>query len=162
AAFKITDQIKSQIDNIGPDDLKVVMANGRPLIDTGLPSENFPLIIRDILRSSNYGLGMALADFGDISDAQNYTASRYQARAALLQQTSLKDTVQALLGECHCYMSWDNGKCQIRAKKNSGEASVATFATVDSGQTGRKIHMDQVQQAQELSFQQIFNQIKYS
>jgi hypothetical protein len=162
AAYKINDDIKNSIDNVAADAVKCIMGNGRPLLDTGLPSENFPLIIRDILRDATYGLGMQLADFGDLSDAQAYTGTRYQARIALVASTALLDTIQAMLGECHCFMTWTAGKCQIRAKKNAGETATVVFATMDSGHTGRKIRGDAVQNCTELDFRQTFNQIKFS
>jgi hypothetical protein len=161
AAYKVADAGKTNLNNLQSDSVKVVMSNGRPLADTGLPSENFVYIIRDILEDPNYGLGMPLSDFGDISDAANYTAGRYQARVILTKATPLLTTIQALLGEAHLLMTWTNGACQIKAKKNAGEVSVATFATCDSGQAGRKIHKDQVLNCDEVDFEQSFNQVKY-
>jgi len=144
-AFPITDQIKDKLDSIIPEDVKLTLVNGRPLADTGLPSENPILILKDILRDPNFGLGLANAAFDAtaVTAAAAYASTHWQARLELHERMPVVDLVQQLLGEFHGYLTFNNGLIQIGCKTNA-EASVATFATTDSGFGGRTIHLDNV------------------
>ncbi|HKQ06600.1 MAG TPA: hypothetical protein VJ464_15815, partial [Blastocatellia bacterium] len=146
--------------DLQPDSVRGTIANGRPLIDTGLPSENLPLIIKDLLRDPNHGLGAPDSDFDNdaLAETADYTGTRYQARLELREQQPLIDLIQKLLGECHCYIAWPNGQIQIRAKRND-EAASATFATINSGQSGILIE-DDIENVEEKSFDEIPNQLK--
>lgn len=161
ASFAITDDQKSDIENLEPEDIRIKLANGRPLVDTGLPSENPVLILKDILRDPVYGLGLASAAFDAsvVSAAAAYAATRYQVRVELREQEPLVDIVQRILKDCHCFLTFNSGLIQIRHKSNS-EASAATFATSDSGVGGRVIHEDEVT-AWEKDFGELVNQVEY-
>jgi hypothetical protein len=158
AEFPITNEIKDRIEDLRPRDIKCRIANGRPLVDTGLPSENIPLIVKDILRDPIYGCGLpnSLFDATVLTSTANYTGTRYQARYELHEQVTITSLIQQMLGDAHCYITFDNGLIQIRAKRNN-ESSVATFATCDSGFSGRKIDGDSVE-AWEKDFSELVNQ----
>lgn len=145
AAFPITDQTKDRLDQIGPDEIKMTLVNGRPLLDTGVPSENPVLILKDILRDPNFGIGLENSKFdaGAVTAAANYASTHWQARVELSAQTSLTEFIQQMLGDIHGYLTFNNGLIQIGVKHNA-EASIATFATIDSGVGGRRIHNDEV------------------
>jgi hypothetical protein len=160
ALYPWTNEQKQNGDTIKSNDVRGTIANGRPLIDTGLPSENLPLIIKDLLRDPEYGLGAPDADFDNdvLAETAAYIGTRYQARLELLEQKPMLDLLQRLLGECHCYITWANGKIQIRAKRNDETAS-ATFASIDSGHAGILIE-DHVEDVSERGFDEIPNQLK--
>jgi hypothetical protein len=143
AEFPITDQIKDRLDNVRAFDVRAVIQNGRPLAATGLPSENGPLILRDILTDPVFSIGVpsSLVDSTVLTSTANYTGTRYQMRYEIDTRMPLSELVQRILSDNHCFITFDDGKIQIRAKRNS-ESSVATFATCDSGHSARKIHKD--------------------
>lgn len=143
AVFPITDQIKDKIDGLRAQDIRALVQNGRPLVDTTIPSENAPLILRDIMRDPVFGTGLAstLFDTSVLTTTANYVGTRYQVRYELSKQRSFSELVQYILSDFHGFITFDDEKIQIRCKKNT-ESSVATFATIDSGQSGRKIHND--------------------
>lgn len=143
ASYAITNEIKDRLD----DEIYIrgVIQNGRPLVDTGIPSENGPLIVRDLLRDPVFGVGLASGAFDTtvLTSTANYVGTRYQLRYEMREQVPIAETVQRILADFHGFITFDGGLIQIRCKKNT-ETSVATFATVDSGQAGRKIHDDYV------------------
>lgn len=143
AEFPITDANKNAVDNLGPQDIKARIGNGKVLLATGVASENPVRILQDILQDSIYGLGLPATAFDStaITNAANYVGTRYQAIYELTQPIAVIDLVQRILGDCHCYMTFENGLIQISAKKNT-ETSAITFATSDSGVVGRKIDGD--------------------
>jgi len=145
ASFPVTENNKDSLDNLKADDIKILLANGRPLIDTGLPSENPVLILKDVLRDARFGLGLANSAFDStaVTNAANYVETRYQVRVELSEQMSLADFVARMLSDAHCCLTFNNGLIQIKHKSNA-ESSVATFATIDSGSGGRTIHNDEV------------------
>lgn len=159
AAFPLPDDLKDSLDQLEPDAIKMWLENGRPLATTGAPSENHVLIIKDLLTDSYFGLGLSEADFdaGAVLAAQNYVGSRYRARLELHESMPLMDLLQKLLGDCHCYITFAD-KIQIRAKGNT-EASVAEFATSDSGQPGRKIVNDFIEQVSEEDQSSVLNDL---
>ena len=160
AVFAITEQIKDKLDDIEPHDIKLTVANGRKLIDTSLPSENPVLILKDVLRDPLYGLGLANASFDStaVSAAASYASSKWQARLELHERMSIGDFVQAMCTDIHGYITFNNGLIQIGCKNNS-EGSVATFATIDSGFGGRKIHEDRVESWEE-DGSEVINQVR--
>lgn len=160
AVFAITEQIKDKLDDIEPHDIKLTVANGRKLIDTSLPSENPVLILKDVLRDPLYGLGLANASFDSsaVSAAASYASSKWQARLELHERMSIGDFVQAMCTDIHAYITFNNGLIQIGCKNNA-ESSVATFATIDSGVSARKIHMDDVESWEE-DGSEVINQVR--
>jgi hypothetical protein len=143
AVFPITAQIKDRLDDVKAQDLRLVVQNGRPLARTSLPSENGPLILEDMMRDPVFGTGLssALFDSTVLTATANYVGTRYQLRYELAKQLPFGETVQRILSDFHGFITFDDGLIQIRCKKNT-ESSVATFATIDSGHTARKIHND--------------------
>lgn len=143
AEFPITDESKSVVDDLKPGAIKAKVANGRPLVDLGIASENPVRILKDLLRDPVFGFGLpdSAFDAAAITAAANYVAPRYQVLYNLKKTISLMELVQQILGDCHCYITFENGLIQINAKRNN-ETSVATFATCDSGQSGRKVEDD--------------------
>ncbi|MGA9769313.1 MAG: phage tail protein [Blastocatellia bacterium] len=143
AVFPITNEIKDQLDGLDSNDIKMTIANGRPLLDTGVPSENPVLILKDMLRDPNFSLGLPSSAFDAtaITSAATYAGTRYQMRYELHKQRSAIDLVQYMLANFHGFVTFENGLIQIKCKRNN-ESSVATFATCDSGVSGRKIHND--------------------
>lgn len=143
ASYAITNEIKDRLE----DEIYIrgVIQNGRPLVDTGIPSENGPLIVRDLLRDPVFGVGLSSGAFDTtvLTATANYVGTRYQLRYEMREQVPIAETVQRILADFHGFITFDGGLIQIRCKKNT-ETSVATFATVDSGQAGRKIHNDYV------------------
>lgn len=159
AEFPITNEQKDQIDNLQPDDIKMTIVNGRPLVDTAIPSENAALILKDFLRDPNFSIGLpnAIFDSTVLTSTANYVGTRYQVRYELHEQKSVAERVQQLLADFHGFITFDNGLIQIRCKKNS-EASVATFATIDGG-SGRKIHDDVIKSSYEKDASEVLNQV---
>lgn len=143
AEFAINDENKATVDNLPLHAIKAKIGNGRPLLDTGLPSENPVLILRDILRDPVFGLGLPFAAFDNtkIAAAASYVSTRYSVIYNFHEQVSLTALVQSILGDCHCYIDFENGLIGINAKKNT-ETAAGTFATIDSGVGGRKIEDD--------------------
>lgn len=143
AEFAIPNESKNKYDNVAADEIKMTIGNGRPLMDTTLPSENPVMIVRDILRDPNFGMGFpaAVFDTAALTAAANYAGTRYQMRFELHKQKSASDLVQYCLANFHGFITFENGLIQVRCKQNN-EASVATFATSDSGVSGLKIHDD--------------------
>jgi hypothetical protein len=143
ASFPISNEIKDKLDSIEPDDIKLTLVNGRPLLDTTLPSENPVLILKDILRDPNFGMGVpaSVFDSTSVTGAANYAGTRYQMRFELHEQKSASEIIQYILANFHGYITFENGLIQIECKQ-TGEASVATFSTIDSGSSARKIHDD--------------------
>lgn len=141
ATFAIKDEDKNRADDLKPNDIKANITNGRPLIDTTLPSENAALILKDFLRDPNFSTGLPSALFDSITSTANYVGTRYQMRFEFHEQVSVTETVQYILANFHGYVTFENGLIQIKAKRND-ETSVATFATVDGGGGQRKIHDD--------------------
>jgi hypothetical protein len=119
------------------------LLNGRPLIDTALPSQNFVLIGKDVLRDPNFGLGMASGDFDDLTGASNVAGLRWQCRLELHEQVDVGDWLQNFLGQCGGYITFNGRKVQIGIKHDLETAS-AGFATTLSGSGGRRIHKDDV------------------
>lgn len=143
AEFPVNDQNKDIVDNLKPGAIKAKIVNGRPLVDTGIPSENPVLILKDIPRDPVFGTGLTNSAFDAtaVTAAANYVGTRYQAPYNLKTPVGLTELVQRILGDCHCYMTFENGLIQINAKRGN-ETSVATFATCDSGISGRKVDND--------------------
>ncbi|HST19948.1 MAG TPA: hypothetical protein VLR90_02450 [Blastocatellia bacterium] len=139
ATFPITDGTKDR--DIKSNNIKLILANGRPLQDTTLPSENPVLILKDYLRDSNFSLGQPATAFDSVTSSSNYAATRYQMRYEFHKQKPATDVTQYMLGNFHGFITFENGLIQIKCKRND-ETSVATFATCDSGVIGRKIHND--------------------
>ena len=162
AVFQITNEIKDRIDQLGANDIKMLLSNGRPLLDTTIPSENAVLCIKDIMRDPNFGLGLpsTLFDATAITDAANYVGTRYQVRYEIKEKKSATERIQQMLADCHCFITFDNGLIQIRAKKNTESGSV-TFRTVDSGGSARKIHQDFVN-VSEKDFSELINQQSFN
>jgi hypothetical protein len=145
AAFLIPNENKGKYDNIASDEIKMIIQNGRPLNRTTLPSENPALILEDILRDPNFGFGLpsSIFDSTALTSTVNYVATRYAIRYELHERKPAADIVQYLLANFHGYVTFENGLVQIKCKRNDETASV-TFATSDSGQSGRKIHNEAV------------------
>lgn len=143
AEFPVNDQNKDIVDDLKPGAIKAKIVNGRPLVDTTLPSENPVLILKDIPRDPIFSTGLTNSTFDAtaVTSAANYVGTRYQALYNLKTPVGLTELVQRILGDCHCYLTFESGLIQINAKRNN-ETSVATFATCDSGQTGRKVEDD--------------------
>lgn len=160
AVFAITDQIKDKLDDIEPSDIKLTVANGRPLIDTSLPSENPVLILKDVLRDPLYGLGLANAAFDStaVSAAAAYAASKWQSRLELHERMSVGDFVQATCADFNGFVTFNNGLIQIGVKTNA-ETPVAKFVTSDSGHIGLKIHNDDVETWEE-DASEVSNQLR--
>lgn len=141
-SYPITNEIKDKLDS---DDIfiRTIIQNGRPLVDTGIPSENGPLIVRDLLRDPVFGVGLSAGSFDTsvLTTTANYVGTRYQLRYEMSEQVPIGETIQRILADFHGFITFDGGLIQIRCKKNT-ESSVATFATIDSGSGGRKIHDD--------------------
>lgn len=140
AAYQIKNEDKNRADDLKADDIKAELANGRPLLDTTLPSENPALILKDFLRDPNFSIGLPSTLFDSIVSTSNYVGTRYQMRFEFHEQMSATETVQYILANFHGFITFENGLIQIKAKRND-ESSVATFATSDGG-SGRKIHED--------------------
>lgn len=159
AAFPVTDEQKTSLDNLEPDAIKLTLANGRPLAATSAPSENPVRIIEDILRDPVFGLGLASGDFDStaLSAAASYVSGKFQSRLEIHERRAIGDLLQEMLTEFGGFLTFNNGKIQIGVKTPS-ESSVATFATVDSGESGRKIHNDVVN-AYEKSFGDVLNSV---
>lgn len=139
ASYAITNEIKDRLDD--QVYIRAVINNGRPLVDTGIPSENGPLIVRDLLRDPVFGVGLSSGAFDTsvLTTTANYVGTRYQLRYEMSAQVPIAETIQRILADFHGFITFDGGLIQVRCKKNT-ESSVATFATVDSGQVGRQIH----------------------
>lgn len=150
AAFPITEQTKDRLDDLEPDEIKMVLVNGRPLIDTELPSENPALILKDILRDPNFGLGLADGDFdaAAVDAAADYCSGSYASRLEIHERLPVGDLVQRICTEISGFLTFNNGKIQIGCKTNA-ESAVAQFSTIDSGFSYRKIHLDDVSYEQE-------------
>jgi hypothetical protein len=140
AVYAIKNEDKNRADDLKADDIKAELANGRPLLDTTLPSENAALILKDFLRDPNFSIGLPSTLFDSIVSTANYVGTRYQMRFEFHEQMSVTETVQYILANFHGFITFENGLIQIKAKRND-ESSVATFATVDGG-SGLKIHGD--------------------
>jgi len=143
AVFPITDAIKDKIDSIKADDIKLNIANGAPLISTSLPSQNGVLIIQNILCDPKFGLGMAFTDFDDLTAAANLAGTRWQCRVEQHDQVAVGDWLQNVLAQLAGFITFNGRKVQIGIKSDT-ETPVATFATHNSGFSGRRIHMDLV------------------
>lgn len=139
ATFSITDGIKDR--DIKSNNIKLILANGRPLIDTTLPSENPVLILKDYLRDSNFSLGLPATAFDSVASSSGYASTRYQMRYEFHKQKPVSDVVQYMLANFHGFITFESALIQIKCKRND-ETSVATFATCDSGVAGRKVHND--------------------
>lgn len=161
-SFPLPDDLKDSLDSLEPDAIKVWLANGRPLAATGAPSENHVLIIVDLVTDAYFSLGLAAGDFdADVNlDTENYVGTRYRARLELHESMPLMDLLGKLLGDCHCYITFAD-KIQIRAKRND-ETACATFATSDSGQSGRKIVNDFIELVDEEDSSTLLNDVMFS
>jgi len=143
ARFPITDDNKGDLDNVSAEAVKLNMAKGRPLIDTGLASSNGVLILKDGLRDPRFGVGMASGEFDDLSGAASLAGSLWQVRQELHEQRPVGDWVQKVLTQIHGFCTFNGRKLQIGIK-NPGEGSVATYATRRSGHSGLEICADAV------------------
>lgn len=139
ARFPITDANKDKTDNISADDVRMTIANGRPLISTSLPSGNGILIMQDGLRDVSAGLGMPGTDFDDLTASAAACGSRWQCRVEMHDQISVGDWVQNLCGQIHGFVTFNGRKCQLGIKLPT-ETPIATFATLKSGQSGRRVN----------------------
>jgi fibronectin type 3 domain-containing protein len=158
AVYRITNELKDRLDNISSSDIKLETANGRPLVDTSLPSENAPLILRDYLRDPTFSLGLAasLFDTAALTTAANYAGTRYQARYEFKEPKSVIERVQQMLADFAGFLTFEGKKIQINCERNN-ETSVATFATIDSGQSGRVILGDSIPLAKEKDSSELLN-----
>jgi hypothetical protein len=154
ASFAITSEMKTQIANMTSDAIRLQMANGRPLISTGLPSQNSVLILQDLLQDPLNGVGLPAAAFdaAAVASAAAYVAGRYQARVVLDTQTAILDVVQAMLADFHGFITFNSGLIQLRCKRND-EVAVATF-----GDGGRPV-MGFAPNTNELDASQVVNQV---
>ena len=141
--FPITDANKDKLDDVSADAIKMNMAKGRPLIDTGLASSNGVLILKDGLRDPRFGVGMASGEFDDLTAAANLAGTLWQVRQELHEQRPVGDWVQKVLTQIHGFCTFNGRKLQIGIK-NPGEGSVATYATRRSGHGGLEICADAV------------------
>ena len=143
AVFPITDATKDKIDNIKEDDIKLNISNGAPLISTALPSANGVLIIQNVLCDPKFGLGMSAGDFDDLTGASTIAGTRWQCRVEQHDQVPIGDWLQNVLAQIAGFMTFNGRKVQIGLKTDT-ESPIATFATHNSGFSGRRIHMDLV------------------
>jgi len=143
AVFPITDATKDKIDGIKEDDIKLNISNGAPLISTALPSQNGVLIIQNVLIDPKFGLGMSISDFDDLTAAANLAGTRWQCRVEQHDQIAIGDWLQNVLAQLGGFITFNGRKVQIGIKSDT-ETAVATFATHNSGFSGRRIHMDLV------------------
>lgn len=143
-----TDGIEDKLDNIQPDDIKLSLANGRPLIDTTLPSQNGVLIIKDVLQDPRFGLGFN--SFDDLTSSANTVGTLWQCRLEQHDQVAIGDFLQQCLTQIQGYLTFNNRLLQIGIKTGS-EASVATFSNATlsapttitlNGGTGLSITLD--------------------
>jgi hypothetical protein len=162
AEFEIPSENKLTLDDIGPSDIKMEIANGRPLVDTGLPSENAPLIVKDVMRDPLYSIGLsnAIFDATALATAANYAGTRYQVRYEFHKGMPFTKRIQKMLGDFHGYVTFDNKLIQINCERNN-ETAYATFATSDSGHAGRKIHKDFIENVSQQKYGELLNKLTY-
>lgn len=162
AEFPITDALKDKLDDLKPHNIKATLVSGKPLLRTSLPSENPVLILEDLLRDPVFGLGLSgsLFDATALVAAANYVGTRYSTRYEFRKPTAVTTLIQQILGDCHCYITFEGGLIQINAKRNN-ETSVATFTTCDAGVApGRKVHDDYVD-AEVKDSSELINQVTF-
>ncbi len=160
AAFSITNEIKDKLDDIKSNNIKVVIANGRPLVDTGIPSENPALIVKDFLRDPLFSVGLpnSLFDATALATTSAYVGTRYQCRYEFREPQPLTEFVQQILGDFHGYLTFENGLIQVNCKRNN-ETSIATLVTADSGFSGIKIDGDAIPLAKEKDSSELINKV---